>query len=107
MDGGPSPPRRRSDQPVNAAQLGDYLLEVLAEASEPLSTTQARLAVTEAHRRSGRPVVTEEVYRALVILAQRGAVRRVADRSGRAAHWELTGGRLRRPTSVHTERKAW
>lgn len=90
---------------MNAEQLRDYLLEVLAEASEPLSTTQARLAVTETRRRGRRPVVTEEVYRALVILAQRGAVRRVADRPGRTAHWELTPGHLRRPTALHTERK--
>lgn len=90
---------------MNAEQLRDSLLEVLAEASEPVSTTQARLAVTGTRRRGRRPVVTEEVYRALVILAQRGAVRRVGERPGRAAHWELTPGHPRRPAALHTERK--
>ena len=61
---------------MNAEQLRDQLLEVLAGASEPMSTTQARLAVTEYCRRRGRPVVAEEVYRAVVILARRGVVRR-------------------------------
>ncbi len=64
---------------MNAEQLRDQLLEVLAGASEPMSTTQARLAATEYCRRRGRPVVAEEVYRAVVILARRGVVRRRPD----------------------------
>ncbi|WP_101953271.1 hypothetical protein [Mycobacterium intracellulare] len=84
---------------MNAEQLRDHLIEVLAEASQPISTTQARLAVTEACRRRGRPVVAEEVYRALVILARRGVVRRIADQPGRATHWELTRHHLRRPAA--------
>ena len=84
---------------MNAEQLRDQLLEVLAGASEPMSTTQARLAVTEYCRRRGRPVVAEEVYRALVILARRGVVRRGADQPGRSAHWELTRRHVRRPAA--------
>lgn len=106
MDRGPSPPRRRYDHPpVNAEQLRGYLLEVLTAASAPISTTQARLAVIETRRRGGRAVVTEEVYRALVILAQRGAVRRAADRPGRAVHWELNRSHLWRQAALSTERK--
>lgn len=72
---------------MNAEQLRDHLIEVLAGASTPMSTSHARLAVTEYCRRRGRPVVAEEVYRALVILARRGA------------HWELTGRHVRRPAA--------
>lgn len=75
---------------MNAEQLRDCLVEVLAGATEPLSTTQARVAVTQRCRRAGRPVIAEEVYRALVILARRGVVRRAADQPGHSAHWELT-----------------
>lgn len=98
MDCGPPPPgRRRIDHPVNAEQLRDQLVEVLAGTSEPMSTTQARIAVAEACRRHGRPVVAEEVYRALVVLARRGVVRRVADRPGHSARWELTRPHVPRP----------
>ena len=62
---------------MNAEQLRAELVEVLAGASEPMTTSPARIAVTENCRRRGRPVVAEEVYRALVILARRGVVRRV------------------------------
>ncbi|SOJ57023.1 hypothetical protein MSIMFB_04501 [Mycobacterium simulans] len=61
-----------------------------------MSTTQAHLAVTEYCRRHGPPVVAEEVYRALVILARRGVVRRVEDQPGRGAHWELIRRHVRR-----------
>ena len=75
---------------MNAEQLRNDLTEVLADASEPLSTSQAWLAVTERCQRRGRSVVAEEAFRAaLVILARRGVVRR-ADQPGRSAHWELT-----------------
>lgn len=84
---------------MSAEQLRDQLIEVLAGASAPMSTSQARLAVTEYCRRRGRPVVAEEVYRALVILARRGVVRRVADQPGRGAHWELTRRHVRRPAA--------
>jgi hypothetical protein len=84
---------------VNAEQLRDQLSEVLAGASAPMSTSQARLAVTQYCRRRGRAVVAEEVYRALVILARRGVVRRVADQPGRGAHWELTRRHVRRPAA--------
>lgn len=83
---------------MNAEQLRDQLLEVLAGASEPMSTTQARLAATEYCRRRGRPVVAEEVYRAVVILARRG-VWCAADQTGRGAHWELTRSHVRRPSA--------
>jgi hypothetical protein len=84
---------------VNAKQLRDQLLEVLTGASEPMSTTQARQAVTECCRRRGLPVVAEEVYHALVILARRGVVHRAADQPRRSAHWELTRRHVRRPAA--------
>lgn len=84
---------------MNAEQLRDQLVEVLAAASEPMSTSQARLAVTEYCRRRRRPVVAEEVYRALVVLARRGVVRRVADQPGQGAHWALTRRDVRRPAA--------
>lgn len=84
---------------MNAEQLHDQLVEVLAGASAPMTTSQARLAVTEYYRRRGRPVVAEEAYRALVILARRGVVRRVTDQPSRAAHWELTRRHVRRPAA--------
>ncbi|BBC69080.1 hypothetical protein MML61_27575 (plasmid) [Mycobacterium marinum] len=58
---------------MNAEQLRNRLLEVLAGTDLPLSTTQARLAVPALCWSRGRPVVAEEVYRALVILARRGS----------------------------------
>lgn len=84
---------------MNAKQLREQLLEVLSGASEPMSTSHARLAITDYCRRRGRPVLAEEVYRALVVLARRGVVRRVADQPGRGAHWELTRRHLRRPAT--------
>lgn len=75
---------------MNAEQLRNDLTEILACSAEPLSTTQARQAVTERCQRRGRPVVAEEVYRALAILARRGVVRRISDQPGRSTHWELT-----------------
>ncbi|GAB5021507.1 hypothetical protein JHV675_31660 [Mycobacterium avium subsp. hominissuis] len=37
-----------------------------------------------------RPIVVEEVYRGLRILADQGVVRRVTGQPGRSAHWALT-----------------
>ncbi|PJE16045.1 hypothetical protein [Mycobacterium sp.] len=84
---------------MNAEQLHDQLIEVLATASAPMSTSQARLAVTEYCRRRGRPVVAEEVCRTLVILARRGVVRRATDQPGRESHWEPTCRHVRRPAA--------
>ena len=83
---------------MNAEQLRDQLVEVLAAASELMSTSQARLAVTEYCRRRRRPVVAEK-RRALVILARRGVVRRGADQPGQGAHWALTRRDVRRPAA--------
>jgi hypothetical protein len=84
---------------VNAQQLRDQLVEVLADANAAMSTSQARLAVTDYSRRRGRPVVAEEVCRALVIPAARGVVRHAADQPGRRARWELTRRHVRGPAA--------
>ena len=76
---------------MSAEQLRAELAEVLAAAEGPTTTSAARIAVTEHRRRRGRrPVVAEEVYRALLTLQRRGVVRRVHHQPGRHAHWELT-----------------
>lgn len=77
---------------MTAEQLRAELVEVLAGAQGSTTTSAARIAVTEQRRRFGRrAVVAEEVYRALLTLQRRGLVRRVYDKPGRLARWELTG----------------
>jgi hypothetical protein len=78
---------------MSGEQLRADLVEVLADAHGPTTTSAARIAVTE-HRgqRGRRPVVAEEVYRALLTLQRRGVVRRVHHQPGRHAYWELTYG---------------
>ena len=75
---------------MSAEQLRAELVEVLGAASGPTTTSAARIAVTKNRGRCARPVVAEEVYRALLTLQRRGVVRRVHDQPGRLAHWELT-----------------
>lgn len=75
---------------VNADQLRAELIHVLNGTHEPLTTSAARIALTERTAGRCRPVVAEEVYRCLLILQRQGVVRRVHDRPGRLAHWELT-----------------
>ena len=76
---------------MSGEQLRADLVEVLADAHGPTTTSAARIAVTEHRRRRGRrPVVAEEVYRALLTLQRRGVVGRVHDQPGRLAYWELT-----------------
>ncbi|AGZ54606.1 MULTISPECIES: hypothetical protein [Mycobacterium] len=75
----------------DAEQLRAQLVDVLAGAGGPTTTSAARIAVSEHRGRRGRrPVVAEEVYRALLTLQRRGVVRRVHDQPGHLAHWELT-----------------
>lgn len=77
---------------MTAAELRAELVEVLAAAHGSTTTSAARIAVNGQRRRFGRrAVVAEEVYRALLTLQRRGVVRRVHDRPGRLAHWELIG----------------
>jgi Fe2+ or Zn2+ uptake regulation protein len=73
---------------VNAEQLRQHLIDALAGADEPM-TTSALLAELNARNTSGgaRPVVVEQVYRGLRILAGKGLVRRVNGQQGRVAHW--------------------
>jgi len=74
-----------------AEQLRAELVAVLANAHGPMTTSAARIAVTEHRGRQGRrPVMAEEVYRTLLTLQRRDVVRRVHDQPGRLAHWELT-----------------
>lgn len=74
-----------------AEELRAQLVDALARSAGPVTTTAARIAVTEHRGRLGRrAVVAEEVYRALLTLQRRGVVRRVHNQPGRLAHWELT-----------------
>ena len=75
---------------MNAAQLRAVLIEVMASTREPMTTSAARIALSKRAGDRVRPVVAEEVYRALLILQRHGAVRRVHAPPGRLAHWELT-----------------
>jgi len=74
---------------MRADQLRAELLHVLAAAQRPITTTEARLALTAPPAHHARPVVAEQVYRALVVLQRHGMVRRVEDDSSRDAYWEL------------------
>lgn len=51
---------------MNAEQLRAELVEVLAAATGSTATRAARIAITEHRGAHGRPVVAEEVYRALL-----------------------------------------
>ena len=75
---------------MSSEQLRTELVAVLAATQGPTTTSAARIAVTQHRGRRTRPVVAEEVYRALLTLQRRGVVRRVHDQPGRLAHWELT-----------------
>jgi Fe2+ or Zn2+ uptake regulation protein len=86
---------------VNAAQLRAALIEVLAGTREPMTTSAARMALSERFRGSARPLVAEEVYRALLILQRQGVVRRVHDQPGRLAHWQLTHSPRPRSEQAH------
>ncbi|GAB3036764.1 hypothetical protein MBOU_43420 [Mycobacterium bourgelatii] len=70
-------------------QLRIELLSILAAAEEPVTTTDARIAIARMLHAHDRPVVAEQVYRALVLLQRRGLVRRVDDSSSRGVRWEL------------------
>lgn len=88
---------------MNATQLRAALIEVLAATHEPMTTSAARIALSQRAGDRVRPVVAEEVYRALLILQRHGAVRRVHDQPGRLAHWELTHSA--RPPAQHGQRQ--
>lgn len=75
---------------MNAEQLRAELIEVLVGTHEPMTTSATRIALSEQVPGRFRPVVSEEVYRCLLILARQDVVRRVHDQPGRLAHWELT-----------------
>lgn len=80
-----------------AEELRAQLVDALARSAGPVTTTAARIAVTEHRGRLGRrAVVAEEVYRALLTLQRRGVVHRVHDQPGRLAYWELTENYRRR-----------
>jgi Fe2+ or Zn2+ uptake regulation protein len=81
-----------------ADQLRAELLEVLACASGTITTRTARIAITEQRRGAGRPVVAEDLYRALQTLRRRGVVRRVNGQPGQHARWELTRNRRKTDT---------
>lgn len=76
---------------MNAERLRAELLAALAAAAEPITTTEARIAVSRTLAAElVRPPVTEEVYRCLLVLQRHGRVRRVVDEpSRRCAKWEL------------------
>lgn len=75
---------------MKAEHLRAELIAVLGAAQSPITTTDARIAVANrCGGQDGRPVVAEQVYRALVILQRRGVVRRVDEPASRHAQWEL------------------
>ncbi|GAB4972602.1 hypothetical protein MAHJHV57_49050 [Mycobacterium avium subsp. hominissuis] len=75
---------------MSPEELRGQLVDALARAAGPMTTTAARIAVTEHRGQLGRrAVVAEEVYRALLTLQRRGVVRRVHGQPGRLAHWAL------------------
>lgn len=74
---------------MSPEQLRAELVAVLGAADRPTTTSAARIAVTRNRGRRARPVVAEEVGRALRTLQRRGVVRRVHDQPARLAHWEL------------------
>lgn len=51
------------------------LIEVLTGTHEPMTTSAARIALSERAGGRARPVVAEEVYRSLLILQRQGVVR--------------------------------
>lgn len=79
-------PTRRA-QRLNAHELRRHVLRVLRAAGTPLTTAQVREQISTS---LDRTVVIETVYRALVILADRGAVYRAARSQGRHTHWLVT-----------------
>ncbi|KQH80845.1 hypothetical protein AO501_26095 [Mycobacterium gordonae] len=90
---------------MKAAQLRAELLKVLQKADGPITTTEARLEVSRGHGSEERPVVAEQVYRALVALQRYGAVRRVDDCSRRDALWELAVLFSEIPRTLHGPRR--
>lgn len=74
---------------MNAEHLRAELLAVLAAARGPITTTEARVAIAGTLDSHDRPVVAEQVYRALAVLQRRGVVRRADEPSRHGARWEL------------------
>lgn len=74
---------------MKAEHLRAELLAVLAAARGPITTTEARVAIAGTLDSHDRPVVAEQVYRALAVLQRRGVVRRADEPSRRGARWEL------------------
>jgi Fe2+ or Zn2+ uptake regulation protein len=72
------------------------ILAVLCGAGEPLSTTEVRERI---NRGRDNALVAEQVYRALVILHQVGAVRRVHVADSRKAFWETAVDVMREEVS--------
>ncbi|WP_205878862.1 hypothetical protein [Mycobacterium camsae] len=90
---------------MKAVQLRAELLKVLQQADGPITTTEARLEVSRGRGSEERPVVAEQVYRALVVLQRYGAVRRVDDCSRRDALWELAVLFSEVPRTLHGSRR--
>lgn len=81
----------RRTQRLNAHELRCHILRVLQAADGPLTTAQLRDRISTS---LGRTVVIETVYRALAILADRGAVRRTARSQGRHTRWVVADAAL-------------
>ncbi|ORW10591.1 hypothetical protein [Mycobacterium kyorinense] len=75
---------------MNAEQLRQRLIAALAAAGEPMTTSVLLTTLNTGNTPADRPIVVEEVYRGLRILADQGVVRRVTGQPGRSAHWALT-----------------
>ncbi len=72
---------------MTADELQRELLAVLAAAQAPLTTSTLLAELNGRNASAARPIVIEQVYRALRVLANQGQVRRVRGHPGRAAHW--------------------
>jgi Fe2+ or Zn2+ uptake regulation protein len=75
---------------MNAAQLRHHLTEILSTANSPMTTSALLTELASRNTSCARPIVVEQVYRGLRILADKGVVQRVNGHPGRAAHWTST-----------------
>jgi hypothetical protein len=77
---------------MRSAALNEILLMVLRAHGQPMTTTELRQHVNQTTSPGGgRVVEAQDIYRALLILKQRGKVRRSRLVPGRLALWSLTG----------------
>lgn len=77
---------------MNAEELRQHLIDELTAADQPVPTSVLLAKLNSGNTFAGRPIVIEQVYRGLSILANHGLVRRVPGHPGRSTRWALTRG---------------